>query len=40
VRQTPESLREVAAAAGRPVAERTTTYDRREAAGIRYRVLA
>jgi FO synthase len=40
VRQTPESLREVAAAAGRSVAERTTTYDRREPAGIRYRVLA
>jgi FO synthase len=40
VRQTPEALREVAAAAGRPVAERTTTYDRREPAGIRYRVLA
>jgi FO synthase len=40
VRQTPEALREVAAAAGRPVAERSTTYDRREPAGIRYRVLA
>ena len=39
IRQTPEALRAVAAAAGRPVAERTTAYDRREPGGIRYRVL-
>jgi FO synthase len=38
VRQSPEALREVAAAAGRPVAERTTLYDRRESGGIRYRL--
>jgi FO synthase len=39
VRQSPEALREVATAAGRPVAERTTTYTRREPAGIRYQLL-
>ena len=33
VRQTPESLRATAAAAGRPAAQRTTTYDRVEPTG-------
>ncbi len=39
IRQTPEALRAVADAAGRPAAERTTTYDRIEPGGIRYRAL-
>jgi hypothetical protein len=38
VRQSPEALREVAVAAGRPVAERSTLYDRRAPAGIRYQL--
>ncbi len=38
IRQSPEALREVAAAAGRPAAERSTTYDRIEPNGIRRRV--
>ncbi|HEX2029041.1 MAG TPA: bifunctional FO biosynthesis protein CofGH [Nitriliruptorales bacterium] len=38
IRQTPEALRATAARAGRPVAERTTTYDRIVPEGIRYRV--
>ncbi len=38
IRQTPEDLRAVAAAAGRPVAERDTLYQRIEPAGIRHQV--
>jgi FO synthase len=38
IRQTPESLRATAAAAGRPAAERTTAYDRIVPDGIRHRV--
>jgi FO synthase len=37
VRKDPEELRSLAAAAGRPAAERTTDYSRIEPAGIRYR---
>ncbi|MDP9021559.1 MAG: bifunctional FO biosynthesis protein CofGH [Actinomycetota bacterium] len=40
IRRSPEELRATAARAGRPAAERTTTYDRLETAGIRYRVVA
>jgi FO synthase len=38
VRQDPETLRAIARAAGRPVAERTTDYGRIEPGGIRYLV--
>jgi FO synthase len=38
IRQTPESLRATATAAGRPAAERTTTYDLVAPDGIRHRV--
>jgi FO synthase len=38
IRQDPEALRAVAAAAGRPVAERDTTYRHLAPDGIRYRV--
>ncbi len=38
VRKDPEDLRAMAAAAGRPVAERSTDYRRKEPAGIRYRI--
>ena len=38
VRKDPEDLRTMAAAAGRPVAERSTDYRRKEPAGIRYRI--
>ncbi|HUG87107.1 MAG TPA: bifunctional FO biosynthesis protein CofGH [Euzebya sp.] len=38
VRKDPEELRAMAAAAGRPVAERTTDYTRIEPHGIRYRI--
>jgi FO synthase len=37
--QTPESLRAIAAAAGRPPAERTTDYSRIEPDGIRYSLV-
>ncbi|HVM19432.1 MAG TPA: bifunctional FO biosynthesis protein CofGH [Egibacteraceae bacterium] len=40
VRQEPESLRAIAAAAGRPAAERTTDYAVIEPNGIRYRLSA
>ena len=40
IRQSPEALREVVRAAGRVPAERTTTYERVEPDGIRYRVAA
>ena len=40
IRQSPEALRELAAAAGRPAAERTTTYSRIEPDGIRYTLAA
>ena len=40
VRLEPEQLRAIATAAGRPAAERTTTYDRIEPSGIRYRIPA
>jgi FO synthase len=39
-RQTPEALRAAIVAAGRTPAERTTTYDRVESDGIRYRLAA
>ena len=38
VRKDPEDLRAIAAAAGRPAAERTTDYSRTESGGIRYKV--
>lgn len=38
IRQSPEALRAVAAAAGRPAAERSTTYDRIAPDGLRHRV--
>jgi len=40
VKLDPEDLRAIAAAAGRPAAERTTDYARIEPDGIRYRIPA
>ncbi len=40
VRKDPEELRAIAAAAGRPAAERTTDYSRIEPSGIRYQLVS